>query len=64
MNTYYYVINQTHKPLSINCRIVDLQIKKESPVGIYAFITFSDPRDAEDAIRGRNGIEFAGGRIR
>ena len=29
-----------------------------------AFISFSDPRDADDAVRYRDGCDFAGGRIR
>lgn len=30
----------------------------------YAFVEFEDPRDAEDAIRGRNGYEFEGRPLR
>ncbi|KAK6013986.1 hypothetical protein OSTOST_20670 [Ostertagia ostertagi] len=31
---------------------------------LYAFIDFEDPRDAEDAVRGRDGYDFDGSRIR
>ncbi|EDQ92575.1 uncharacterized protein MONBRDRAFT_13665 [Monosiga brevicollis MX1] len=40
-------------------RILDIHIK-----GPYAFVTFEDERDAEDAVHGRDGINFAGGRLR
>jgi splicing factor, arginine/serine-rich 1 len=30
----------------------------------FAFIDFEDPRDADDATRGENGQDFAGGRLR
>lgn len=30
----------------------------------FAFITFDDPRDAEDAVRGRDGYNFDGYRLR
>ncbi|ETN80482.1 hypothetical protein RB195_012370 [Necator americanus] len=31
---------------------------------LYAFVEFEDPRDAEDAVRGRDGYDFDGSRIR
>lgn len=40
-------------------RIEEITIK-----GPFAFISFEDPRDAEDAVRRRDGYEFAGGRLR
>ena len=30
----------------------------------YAFIEYSSPRDADDAGRGRDGVEFGGARLR
>lgn len=45
-------------------RITDVQIKGAGPGGVFAFVNFLDRRDAEDAVRGRNGIDFAGGRLR
>lgn len=30
----------------------------------FAFVEFDDPRDAAEAVRGENGQEFAGGRLR
>lgn len=30
----------------------------------FAFVDFADPRDAEDAIRGRDGYSYAGERLR
>ncbi|XP_048136414.1 serine/arginine-rich splicing factor SR30-like isoform X2 [Rhodamnia argentea] len=41
---------------------VDLKIPPRPPG--YAFVEFEDPRDAEDAIRGRDGYKFDGYRLR
>jgi arginine/serine-rich splicing factor 1/9 len=40
-------------------RIADINVK-----GPYAFVTYDDPRDAEDAVRGRDGYPFDGGRLK
>lgn len=45
-------------------RIRDIVIKKPSNPPAYAFITYSDHRDAEEAVYRRDGYEFAGRRIR
>ncbi len=44
--------------------ILDSIAIKETPVGTYAFINFATDRDAEDAVRARNNIEFAGRALR
>lgn len=41
-----------------------MDLKTPSRPPAYAFLLFSDPRDAEDAIRGRDGYEFDGARLR
>ncbi|KAK2574544.1 Serine/arginine-rich splicing factor 1 [Acropora cervicornis] len=44
---------------------VDLKIPRYGTGGTpFAFVEFHDPRDAEDAVRGRDGYEFDGQRIR
>ncbi|RHY25747.1 hypothetical protein DYB32_008127 [Aphanomyces invadans] len=45
-------------------RILDIDIKQPSRPPAFAFIEFDHPRDAEDAIRGRDGYEFDGQRLR
>jgi len=45
-------------------RIRDIQIKTPSRPPAFAFVTFDDSRDAEDAVRGRDGYSFAGLRLR
>ncbi|TYG87348.1 hypothetical protein ES288_A13G207100v1 [Gossypium darwinii] len=40
--------------------IVDIDLKIPPRPPGYAFIEFEDPRDAEDAIRGRDGYDFDG----
>mmetsp|Transcript_19021 Transcript_19021/g.19150 ORF Transcript_19021/g.19150 Transcript_19021/m.19150 type:complete len:295 (-) Transcript_19021:881-1765(-) len=45
-------------------RIRDIDLKTPSRPPAYAFITFDDVRDAEDAIRGRDGYDFDGDRLR
>lgn len=41
-----------------------IQIKTPARPPAYAFVTFDDARDAEDAVRGRDGYDFDGGRLR
>lgn len=45
-------------------RITDIQIKKPQRPPAFAFISFEHPRDADDAVRYRDGYDFDGGRIR
>eukprot|EP00658_Telonema_sp_P-2_P043933 TRINITY_DN317_c0_g1_i2.p2 TRINITY_DN317_c0_g1~~TRINITY_DN317_c0_g1_i2.p2 ORF type:complete len:155 (-),score=26.86 TRINITY_DN317_c0_g1_i2:53-517(-) len=45
-------------------RIRDISIKGGSQGPAFAFVEFDDSRDAEDAIRGRDGYDFDRNRIR
>ncbi|KAG0483028.1 hypothetical protein HPP92_011112 [Vanilla planifolia] len=45
-------------------RIVDIDLKIPPRPPGYAFVEFDDVRDAEDAIRGRDGCNFDGHRLR
>jgi len=45
-------------------RIRDIDLKTPSRPPAFAFVVFEDPRDAEDAIRGRDGYNFDGDRLR
>lgn len=45
-------------------RIVDIDIKNTNRPPAFAFISFDDSRDADDAIRGRDGYMFDGNRLR
>lgn len=44
--------------------IVDIDLKLPSRPPCYCFIEFEDPRDADDAIRGRDGYDFDGYQLR
>ncbi|KAG6427316.1 hypothetical protein SASPL_111558 [Salvia splendens] len=44
--------------------IVDIDLKTPRRPPIFAFVEFEDPRDADDAIRGRDGYNFDGHRLR
>ncbi|XP_048502317.1 serine/arginine-rich splicing factor SR34A isoform X2 [Beta vulgaris subsp. vulgaris] len=41
-------------------RIVDIELKLPPRPPGYSFVEFEDPRDAQDAIRGRDGYNFDG----
>ncbi|KAG8079353.1 hypothetical protein GUJ93_ZPchr0007g5893 [Zizania palustris] len=45
-------------------RIVDIDLKIPPRPPGFAFVEFEDPRDAEDAIQGRDGYNFDGNRLR
>ncbi|GMF46246.1 unnamed protein product [Phytophthora fragariaefolia] len=45
-------------------RIRDIDVKFPSRPPAFAFVDFEDPRDAEDAIRGRDGYDYDGARLR
>uniref|UniRef100_A0A0D6R6R3 RRM domain-containing protein n=1 Tax=Araucaria cunninghamii TaxID=56994 RepID=A0A0D6R6R3_ARACU len=45
-------------------RIIDIDLKLPPRPPGYCFIEFEDARDAEDAIRGRDGYKFDGHRLR
>lgn len=45
-------------------RIRDIDIKNPARPPAFAFVTFDDIRDAEDAVRGRDGYNFDGNRLR
>lgn len=45
-------------------RIREIELKTPGRPPAFAFITFDDHRDAEDAVRGRDGYNFDGYRIR
>eukprot|EP00281_Chroomonas_sp_CCMP1168_P004184 CAMPEP_0206269430 /NCGR_PEP_ID=MMETSP0047_2-20121206/32281_1 /ASSEMBLY_ACC=CAM_ASM_000192 /TAXON_ID=195065 /ORGANISM="Chroomonas mesostigmatica_cf, Strain CCMP1168" /LENGTH=68 /DNA_ID=CAMNT_0053697905 /DNA_START=93 /DNA_END=296 /DNA_ORIENTATION=- len=41
-------------------RIKDVDLKAPSRPPAFAFVTFESVHDAEDAIRGRDGVDFEG----
>jgi len=41
-------------------RITEITIRNRKPPA-FAYVEFADPRDADDAVRGRNGVDFGGG---
>jgi len=43
-------------------RYIDVKTPSRPPA--YAFVEYDDPRDAEDAVRGRDGYEYSGQRLR
>ncbi|XWS67595.1 hypothetical protein CRYUN_Cryun04dG0019300 [Craigia yunnanensis] len=45
-------------------RILDIELKLPPRPPGYCFVEFEDPLDAEDAIKGRDGYNFDGSRIR
>ncbi|XP_044964368.1 serine/arginine-rich-splicing factor SR34-like [Hordeum vulgare subsp. vulgare] len=45
-------------------RIVEIDLKVPPRPPGFAFVEFEDPRDAEDAIQGRDGYNFDGNRLR
>eukprot|EP00898_Chlorokybus_atmophyticus_P007888 jgi/Chlat1/80/Chrsp1S00210 len=45
-------------------RIIEIDLKLPPRPPGYCFIEFEDPRDAEDAIRGRDGYDFDGNKLR
>mmetsp|Transcript_27345 Transcript_27345/g.53306 ORF Transcript_27345/g.53306 Transcript_27345/m.53306 type:complete len:257 (+) Transcript_27345:83-853(+) len=45
-------------------RIRDIDLKTPSRPPAFAFVTFESVMDAEDAIRGRDGVDFEGQRLR
>ncbi|XP_020097805.1 serine/arginine-rich splicing factor SR30-like [Ananas comosus] len=51
-------------PFSKYGPIVDIDLKIPPRPPGYAFVEFEDPRDADDAIRGRDGYKFDGYRLR
>lgn len=44
--------------------LVQVDLKTPSKPPAFAFIEFDDPRDAYDAVRGRDGYDYYGGRLR
>ncbi|KAG8381584.1 hypothetical protein BUALT_Bualt06G0136700 [Buddleja alternifolia] len=70
--TFYSVLSELYICLLItNCvlhmqygRILDIELKIPPRPPCYCFVEFDNARDAEDAIRGRDGYNFDGCRLR
>ncbi|XP_074916062.1 serine/arginine-rich splicing factor 9 isoform X3 [Chelonoidis abingdonii] len=45
-------------------RIRDIELKSKRGLVPFAFVRFEDPRDAEDAVYGRNGYDYGQCRLR
>uniref|UniRef100_A0ACB8FYJ1 Serine/arginine-rich splicing factor 9 n=1 Tax=Sphaerodactylus townsendi TaxID=933632 RepID=A0ACB8FYJ1_9SAUR len=45
-------------------RIRDIELKSKRGLAPFAFVRFEDPRDAEDAVYGRNGYDYGQCRLR
>ncbi|XP_075754198.1 serine/arginine-rich splicing factor 9 [Pelodiscus sinensis] len=45
-------------------RIRDIELKSKRGLVPFAFVRFEDPRDAEDAVYGRNGYDYGESRLR
>ncbi|KAI7793544.1 serine/arginine-rich splicing factor 9 [Triplophysa rosa] len=45
-------------------KIRDIELKNNRSTIPFAFVRFEDPRDAEDAVFGRNGYEFGNSKLR
>lgn len=45
-------------------KIRDIELKNNRGTVPFAFVRFEDPRDAEDAVFGRNGYEFGDSKLR
>ena len=45
-------------------RIADIDLKLPTRPPGFAFIEFEDARDAQDSVKGRDGYDFAGARLR
>eukprot|EP01035_Chromulina_nebulosa_P021623 gene21623-27986_t len=45
-------------------KIIDVNVKIPARPPAYAFLTYEDRRDAEDAVKYRDGYDFAGSRLR
>ena len=45
-------------------KALDIKLGRDDRAPAYAFIEMEDPRDADDAVRGRDGYDFGGSRLR
>eukprot|EP00240_Pyramimonas_obovata_P011353 CAMPEP_0118929836 /NCGR_PEP_ID=MMETSP1169-20130426/6720_1 /TAXON_ID=36882 /ORGANISM="Pyramimonas obovata, Strain CCMP722" /LENGTH=113 /DNA_ID=CAMNT_0006872095 /DNA_START=160 /DNA_END=497 /DNA_ORIENTATION=- len=45
-------------------KIVEIEVKVPPRPPGFAFVEFADRRDAEDAVKGRDGYSFSGARLR
>lgn len=51
-------------PRAGRLKAVDVKPSRDGRGPAYAFLEFEEPRDAEDAVRGRDGHDFGGQRLR